>query len=60
MQIQPGKDFEIVNNESDPRFKEYWHEYYNIMKRRGITQEQAAAGGDQQHHCDRGDHGASW
>jgi malate dehydrogenase (oxaloacetate-decarboxylating)(NADP+) len=41
LQIQPGKDFEIVNNESDPRFKEYWHEYYNIMKRRGITQEQA-------------------
>ena len=34
-------DFEIVNNESDPRFKEYWNEYYAIMKRRGITQEQA-------------------
>jgi len=41
LQIQPGVDFEIVNNESDPRFKEYWKEYYNIMKRRGITQEQA-------------------
>ncbi|WP_264840229.1 phosphate acyltransferase, partial [Klebsiella pneumoniae] len=26
---------------SDPRFKEYWNEYYAIMKRRGITQEQA-------------------
>jgi len=41
LQIQAGVDFEIVNNESDPRFKEYWQEYYNIMKRRGITQEQA-------------------
>lgn len=41
LQIEAGKDFEIVNNESDPRFKEYWQEYYNIMKRRGITQEQA-------------------
>jgi len=41
LQIEAGKDFEIVNNESDPRFKEYWLEYYNIMKRRGITQEQA-------------------
>lgn len=41
LQMQAGKDFEIVNNESDPRFKEYWNEYYNIMKRRGITQEQA-------------------
>ncbi|ELH2045046.1 NADP-dependent oxaloacetate-decarboxylating malate dehydrogenase [Enterobacter hormaechei] len=41
LQIKPGVDFEIVNNESDPRFKEYWNEYYSIMKRRGITQEQA-------------------
>ena len=41
LQIQPGVDFEIVNNESDPRFKEYWNEYYTIMKRRGVTQEQA-------------------
>ncbi|RPH21147.1 NADP-dependent oxaloacetate-decarboxylating malate dehydrogenase [Buttiauxella warmboldiae] len=41
LQMQAGRDFEIVNNESDPRFKEYWNEYYNIMKRRGITQEQA-------------------
>lgn len=41
LQMRAGTDFEIVNNESDPRFKEYWNEYYNIMKRRGITQEQA-------------------
>lgn len=41
LQMRAGKDFEIVNNESDPRFKEYWNEYYNLMKRRGITQEQA-------------------
>ncbi len=41
LQIQPGRDFEIVNNESDPRYKEYWNEYYDIMKRRGVTQEQA-------------------
>ncbi|ENW7733892.1 NADP-dependent oxaloacetate-decarboxylating malate dehydrogenase [Klebsiella pneumoniae] len=41
LQIKAGVDFEIVNNESDPRFKEYWSEYYQLMKRRGITQEQA-------------------
>jgi allosteric NADP-dependent malic enzyme (EC 1.1.1.40) len=41
LQIKPGVDFEIVNNESDPRFKEYWNEYYNLMKRRGISPEQA-------------------
>ncbi|WP_054307291.1 NADP-dependent oxaloacetate-decarboxylating malate dehydrogenase [Serratia rubidaea] len=41
LQMTPGKDFEVVNNESDPRFKEYWGEYYQIMKRRGVSQEQA-------------------
>ncbi|AJJ64413.1 NADP-dependent oxaloacetate-decarboxylating malate dehydrogenase [Yersinia aldovae] len=41
LQITAGKDFEVVNNESDPRFNEYWHEYYQIMKRRGVSQEQA-------------------
>ncbi|WP_054633369.1 NADP-dependent oxaloacetate-decarboxylating malate dehydrogenase [Pantoea stewartii] len=41
LKIEPGKDFEIVNNESDPRFKAYWNEYYQMMKRRGVTPEQA-------------------
>ncbi len=37
LKIEAGKDFEIVNNESDPRFKAYWNEYYQMMKRRGVT-----------------------
>lgn len=37
LKIEAGKDFDVVNNESDPRFKEYWNTYYQIMKRRGIT-----------------------
>lgn len=41
LHIELGKDFEVVNNENDPRFKEYWQEYYQIMKRRGISQEMA-------------------
>lgn len=41
LKIVAGKDFEVVNNESDPRFKEYWSEYYQIMKRRGVSQEKA-------------------
>lgn len=41
LQIKAGVDFEIVNNESDPRYKTYWNEYYQIMKRHGVTQEQA-------------------
>ncbi|PWC20430.1 NADP-dependent oxaloacetate-decarboxylating malate dehydrogenase [Brenneria roseae subsp. roseae] len=41
LQLTVGKDFEVVNNESDPRFKEYWSEYFEIVKRRGVSQEQA-------------------
>ncbi|BES83672.1 bifunctional malic enzyme oxidoreductase/phosphotransacetylase [Pectobacterium araliae] len=41
LQLTIGKDFEVVNNESDPRFKEYWNEYFELMKRRGVSQEKA-------------------
>ncbi|MEQ9942187.1 NADP-dependent oxaloacetate-decarboxylating malate dehydrogenase [Pectobacterium aroidearum] len=41
LQLTIGKDFEVVNNESDPRFKEYWNEYFQLMKRRGVSQEKA-------------------
>ncbi|KZE32483.1 allosteric NADP-dependent malic enzyme [Crenobacter luteus] len=41
LKIKAGEDFELVNNESDPRYAEYWKEYYAIMKRRGVSQEQA-------------------
>ncbi|MDU5781038.1 MAG: NADP-dependent oxaloacetate-decarboxylating malate dehydrogenase [Pantoea sp.] len=41
LKIEAGKDFDVVNNESDPRFKAYWNEYYQMMKRRGVTPEQA-------------------
>ncbi|ASY76071.1 NADP-dependent oxaloacetate-decarboxylating malate dehydrogenase [Pectobacterium polaris] len=41
LQLTIGKDFEVVNNESDPRFKEYWSEYFDLMKRRGVSQEKA-------------------
>lgn len=41
LRIQPGKHFEIINNEHDPRFKDYWGTYYEQMKRRGISPELA-------------------
>jgi len=31
------RDFEVVNPESDPRYREIWSEYYRIMSRRGVT-----------------------
>ncbi|WP_269532138.1 NADP-dependent malic enzyme [Chitinimonas sp. BJYL2] len=39
LRIRPGVDFELVNNENDPRYREYWTEYYELMKRRGVSQE---------------------
>ncbi|MFS1538250.1 MAG: NADP-dependent malic enzyme [Candidatus Phlomobacter fragariae] len=41
LQIEIGKDFELINNENDPRFKIYWQEYYKLMKRHGVSQEMA-------------------
>ena len=38
LRIEPGRDFEIVNPDSDPRYKAYWTEYYRLTQRRGISQ----------------------
>jgi malate dehydrogenase (oxaloacetate-decarboxylating)(NADP+) len=41
LRIRAGKDFELVNPESDSRYREYWTTYYNIMQRRGVSEEYA-------------------
>jgi malate dehydrogenase (oxaloacetate-decarboxylating)(NADP+) len=41
LRIRPGKDFEIVNPNSDPRFRDYWQEYYALVQRKGISVEYA-------------------
>ncbi len=37
LRIRPGKDFEIVNPNSDPRFRDYWQEYHALVQRKGIS-----------------------
>jgi malate dehydrogenase (oxaloacetate-decarboxylating)(NADP+) len=37
LRIRPGVDFEVVNPEGDPRYREYWMEYFRLMERRGVT-----------------------
>jgi malate dehydrogenase (oxaloacetate-decarboxylating)(NADP+) len=32
-----GRDFELVNPENDPRYREYWESYHALMSRRGVT-----------------------
>jgi len=41
LRIRPGKDFEIVNPNSDPRFRDYWQEYYALVQRKGVSVEYA-------------------
>lgn len=41
LQITIGEDFELINNENDPRFKTYWQQYYQLMKCHGVSQEMA-------------------
>ncbi|HWQ37874.1 MAG TPA: NADP-dependent malic enzyme [Burkholderiales bacterium] len=41
LRLRPGQDFEIVNPESDPRYKEVWTEYYKIMRRKGVSPDDA-------------------
>jgi len=35
--IRAGRDFELVNPESDSRYRQYWMAYHEIMQRRGVT-----------------------
>jgi malate dehydrogenase (oxaloacetate-decarboxylating)(NADP+) len=37
LRLEPGRDFELCNIHSDPRFDDYWQHYYGLMKRRGFT-----------------------
>jgi malate dehydrogenase (oxaloacetate-decarboxylating)(NADP+) len=37
LRIRPGVDFEIVNPEDDPRYRDYWTEYHRLTERRGVS-----------------------
>ena len=39
--IQSDKDFEIVNIEDNKYYEASWKEYYNLLKRKGVTEEMA-------------------
>ncbi|MGR3481485.1 NADP-dependent malic enzyme [Salipiger marinus] len=43
LSIQPGRDFEIVNPESDERYRDYWQSYHQVMRRHGVTPDLAKA-----------------
>ncbi len=41
--IRPGRDFEVVNPENDPRYRDYWETYHQLMARKGVTPDIARA-----------------
>lgn len=41
--MQEGEHFELVNPQNDPRFRDYWGTYHEIMQRRGVTPDLAKA-----------------
>jgi malate dehydrogenase (oxaloacetate-decarboxylating)(NADP+) len=41
--IRPERDFEIVNPESDSRYRDYWETYHHLMARRGVSPDIARA-----------------
>ncbi|MCC1480555.1 NADP-dependent malic enzyme [Roseibaca sp. Y0-43] len=43
LSIKPGVDFELVNPQDDPRYRDYWQSYHQIMQRRGVTPDLARA-----------------
>ncbi len=41
--ILPERDFEIVNPQSDGRYRDYWGSYHELMARQGVTPDTARA-----------------
>src|SRR6056297_2475767 len=43
LSIRPEADFDVVNPENDPRYRDYWGTYLGLMARRGVTPDLARA-----------------
>jgi len=41
LRIRPGVDFEVINPESDDRYRDYWTEYFRLTERKGVSQADA-------------------
>ncbi|MBS0337511.1 MAG: NADP-dependent malic enzyme, partial [Proteobacteria bacterium] len=41
LRIRAGKDYSLINPESDPRYRDYWTTYHRLTERKGVSQEYA-------------------
>ncbi|MBI5257103.1 MAG: NADP-dependent malic enzyme [Burkholderiales bacterium] len=39
LRLQQGRDFEIVNIDNDPRYRDYWQTYHRLTERKGVTEQ---------------------
>jgi malate dehydrogenase (oxaloacetate-decarboxylating)(NADP+) len=37
LRIKSGQDFDLIDPDNDPRYREYWTEYHRLAARRGVT-----------------------
>jgi len=41
LRLCPGRDFELVNQQLDPRYRDYWMTYHRLTERKGVSPEYA-------------------
>jgi malate dehydrogenase (oxaloacetate-decarboxylating)(NADP+) len=41
LRLKQGVDFDVINPDHDDRYRDYWHAYYELTARKGVTQEYA-------------------
>jgi malate dehydrogenase (oxaloacetate-decarboxylating)(NADP+) len=41
LRMRPGADFDLVNPESDPRYRDYWQTYHRLAGRKGVSPDYA-------------------
>ena len=39
LRLQQGSDYEIVNIDDDPRYRDYWQTYHRLTERKGVTEQ---------------------
>ena len=39
LRLQQGRDYEVVNIDDDPRYRDYWQTYHRLTERKGVTEQ---------------------
>ncbi|MFM2074026.1 MAG: NADP-dependent malic enzyme [Pseudomonadota bacterium] len=39
LRLKEGLDYDVVNVEDDPRYRDFWQTYHRLMERKGVTQQ---------------------